>query len=190
MLALLTMLDDDGESDNFLELYKHYERLALWIARGILQDEQLAEDAVQEAFVRIAKNYSKISKQNPMKSNRTKNYIVVIVERAAIDIYRKRKKTLEQEAFSDVIGETAYALEGNSPLEDSRIFEAIRSLPKSYSEVLLLHYVSGFNCHEIASSLNIKENTVRTNLTRGKRRLEILLSELSLFKESEKGDKE
>ena len=145
MLALLTMLDDDSESDNFLELYKHYERLALWIARGILQDEQLAEDAVQEAFVRIAKNYAKISKQNPMKSNRTKNYIVIIVERAAIDVYRKRKRRLELESLSSIIGETAYALEDNNKLENSHIYEAIRSLPKIYSEVLLLHYVSGFN---------------------------------------------
>lgn len=190
MLTLLSMLDDDGESDNFLELYKHYERLALWIAKGILQDEQLAEDAVQEAFVRIAKNYAKISKQNPIKSNRTKNYIVVIVERAAIDVYRKRKKTLEQETFSDVIEETAYAKEADSQLEDSKIYEAIRSLPKSYSEVLLLHYVSGFSCREIATSLNINENTVRTNLTRGKQQLEIILSDLLLFKEPKKEDKE
>ncbi len=187
MLALLTMLDDDSESDNFLELYKHYERLALWIARGILQDEQLAEDAVQEAFVRIAKNYAKISKQNPMKSNRTKNYIVIIVERAAIDVYRKRKRRLELESLSSIIGETAYALEDNNKLENSHIYEAIRSLPKIYSEVLLLHYVSGFSCQEIATSLDMKENTVRTNLTRGKRRLEAILNDL-LFLKERKGD--
>lgn len=186
MFALLTLLDNPEDSDGFQELYWRYKKLAHWVAGRILNDSHLAEDAVQEAFTRIAKHYSKISGENPVDSNRTKNFVVVVTERAAIDIYRKRKKMLEQEVFTESMEETAYALDNNERLEDSRVYEAIHSLPKNYSEVLLLHYVNGFSCSEIADFLGMNENTVRTNLTRGKRQLEMMLSDLLVSEQPEK----
>ena len=59
------------------------------VAIRILNDEHLAQDAVQEAFIRIVKNLDKI---NEVNCNRTRAFIVIIIRNASIDIYRSRKK--------------------------------------------------------------------------------------------------
>ena len=56
------------------------------------------------------------------------------------------------------------------------MYEAIRSLPKKYGEVLMLRYVNGLENKEIAGYLGMNESTVRTNLAIGKRQLEQLLT--------------
>uniref|UniRef100_UPI00237B055B RNA polymerase sigma factor n=1 Tax=Clostridioides difficile TaxID=1496 RepID=UPI00237B055B len=61
----------------------------------ILKDDHLSEDAVHNAFLRIIKNIDKIDE---VDSPRTKAFIVIIVERIAIDFYRKRKR----EKVSDI----------------------------------------------------------------------------------------
>ena len=51
MLPLyLAMIDTDEDRTKFAALYERYSRLMFYIARQILGDEQLSEDAVQEAF--------------------------------------------------------------------------------------------------------------------------------------------
>ncbi|MCH5251840.1 MAG: sigma-70 family RNA polymerase sigma factor [Lachnospiraceae bacterium] len=201
MLLFISMLDGPDEVNQFTRLYNYYNKLAFWVANRILQDAFLAEDAVQEAFLRIARNFSKISIKDSLECSKTKNFVVIIVERAAIDIYRKRKKLIEREIPAEALEETAYAMENPENDEDNEIFRAIRSLPKRYSEVLLLRYVNGLNNNEIASLLNMKESTVRTNLTRGRKRLAGMIderlskskklkdvNEAAATKEEEKGD--
>ena len=53
----LSLIDSDEDKAKFSNLYEQYKNLMFYIARDILKDEHLAEDAVQEAFIRIAKNF-------------------------------------------------------------------------------------------------------------------------------------
>ena len=46
--------------------------------------------------------------------------------------------------------------------------EAVLSLPEKYRRVVYLHYYEGYTAPEIAEILDIKENTVYTQLTRGR----------------------
>ena len=201
MLLFFSILEEPDEKSQFTRLYNYYHKLAFWAANRILKDNYLAEDALQEAFIRIAKNFSKISVKNSLECSKTKNFIVIIVERAAIDIYRKRKKYMANEISAEELEKTAYIMEDLEDEEENRIFRAIRSLPKKYSEVLLLRYVNGFTNSEIAGLLNMKESTVRTNLMRGRKRLEVIIDkilaqsrdlkvekEVAATKEEEKGD--
>lgn len=84
----LSLVDTPEEKDKFTEIYEQYRVLMFFYARRILGDDKLAEDAVQEAFFRIAKNIKKISE---VKCDKTKHFVVIIVESAAKDIYRKEK---------------------------------------------------------------------------------------------------
>lgn len=56
----LSMIDTEDEQIKFELLYKKYRKLMHWIAKGILNDDSLAEDAVHEAFLRILKNFHKV----------------------------------------------------------------------------------------------------------------------------------
>lgn len=53
-MILLMMVDTPEEKRKFVILYERYRYLMLKVAVDILHDYQLAEDAVQEAFVRVA----------------------------------------------------------------------------------------------------------------------------------------
>ena len=61
MLQLyLQLLNTCSEQEKFKQLYETYHRLMHWEAQRVLQDRQLAEDAVQESFLRMIKNFHKI----------------------------------------------------------------------------------------------------------------------------------
>ena len=61
MLQLfLTLIEETTEKEKFEVLYYRYRDLMHYIAMAILHDEHLAEDAVQEAFFRVARNFHKV----------------------------------------------------------------------------------------------------------------------------------
>ena len=60
MIAIYLSLIDENDMSRFEKIYYKYKNLLFYIANGILPDITDAEDAVQEAFIRIAKNMDKI----------------------------------------------------------------------------------------------------------------------------------
>ncbi|MCH5264280.1 MAG: sigma-70 family RNA polymerase sigma factor [Lachnospiraceae bacterium] len=189
MLLFLAMLENEGDSEKFTKLYQQYKGLAFWVANQVLMDDYLSEDAVQEAFTRIARNFSKLFLKDDIFCNKTKSFIVIVVERIAIDIYRKHKRQQENEIYSEKWEETLFALGDMVPKKENYVHNAIQSLPRMYSEVLVLHYVNDMKGREIAKILGMNENTVRTRIARGKQQLEILLSDW-LVREHEKKEDE
>ena len=147
MFSYLMMLISTPENQSKFEIiYRHYGGLMYHIAYKILNHQQDAEDAVQQAFIKIAENIDKISKPVCPK---TQSYIVTIVESKAIDCYRanKRRNTVE---YNDEINGLSVP-ESNS----SCLSECILKLPARYREVIILKYYHGLSCKEIASQLDI-----------------------------------
>lgn len=61
MLSLyLAALESDGDKKQFRELYRRYHRVMERTALAVLHDPHDAEEAVQEAFLRVIENFSKI----------------------------------------------------------------------------------------------------------------------------------
>ena len=89
MLIYLQMLETPEEKSLFEQIYLEYCGLMFHVAYEILHNEQDAEDAVHQAFVKIAENIKKIDAPVCPK---THSYVVTIVENKAIDQYRKRQK--------------------------------------------------------------------------------------------------
>ena len=61
---------------------------------------------------------------------------------------------------------------------DLLLSEAILALPEKYRNVIILYYYEQFSVKDIASILNISENTVKTQLKRGRDKLKITLEEV------------
>ena len=85
----LQIIENPGDRIKFEQLYRKYRNLMFYIANKILQNQQDAEDAVHNAFLSVAKNISKIS---DIECPKTRGFLVIIVERKAIDILRNRKR--------------------------------------------------------------------------------------------------
>lgn len=162
------------ESDNnsFYDIYEKYKYLMFSVAMDVLGDKFSAEDAVQEAFLKIINNFNKIDDLN---SNRTKRLIITITKNVSIDIYRKRRKQKEYELEIDRIVDLEHS-DVYMIGEDDR-FSEIEGLADKYKEVLILKYSSGFSVPEIAEMLEISEVNVRKRISRARKLLKQRLNE-------------
>lgn len=70
------------------ELIRHYRQAMHRLANSILHDRGLAEDAVQEASIKLCKISGKVKDIN---SAQTKSLVFTVTRNAAIDSYRKQK---------------------------------------------------------------------------------------------------
>ena len=67
LMIYLSMLDTEEDKDIFMQLHDEYSQVMYKKAYAILKDSSLAEDAVQESFIRIVKNFDKIIKKRRKK---------------------------------------------------------------------------------------------------------------------------
>lgn len=161
-----------NEQEKLEYLYVTYRYLLYKFAFEILKDQQGAEDAVHECYLRIAKNLHKIDLDN---SKKTINFMVTIVKNIAITMYNKRKNVsvLYDEAIEEgVIIETPW-----DTLAYNELLGCIGELKEELLSPFLLHYAYGYSEKEIGRFLNISENNVAVRLHRAKKKLQKLLSE-------------
>lgn len=169
MLSLyLALIDSPSDREKFNAIYNEYRELMFRAAMSVLRREALAEEAVQESFLKIAKNISRISEPVCSKSA---SFIVIIVRNTAIDILRKEnpgafvpfdEETAAPESLKmPDVGEVMYGGAGI-------VSEAISSMDKIYSDALKLKYVYGFKNSEIAELLGISEKNSQMRVYRAK----------------------
>lgn len=159
-------------------LYEQYRYLLYSKAYKILQDKHLAEDAVQQSFIKIINNLHKINENN---CPRTRNFLVIICVNVAKSIYNKSSYLNKQDyAIEDIDADMVD--NGNSPLDilvdkDSvkQITGAIEALSPIYRDVLLLKRAYGYSLKEIAELLEIPEETAKKRLARARKILSRVL---------------
>lgn len=160
MLLFLSMLESDGERRIFSELYNQYGNAMLRVARRYFpEDPQDAEDAVQNAWLKVVKNILKIQ-EIPCKKRGA--YLVIIVRNEAIAILRKRRRELP---FEDALAGEAAGLGDDS---GKPVIELIRTMPDTYRAVLEMRFVEERSTKEIAAALHLTESAVNTRIHRGR----------------------
>lgn len=169
MLIYLQMLDTPEERAKFETLYYSHRKTMLHIAMKILKDHQLAEDAVQEAFLRLAKNFSKIEQVN---CPRTRLFTVIIVRNISLTMLAERKKENVLESPEAVIP-IEYNLEEDvlERIAYEEVLSAIRELPVIYRDILYLQCVEEYKLTEISKLLGIETETVKKRAQRGRKKL-------------------
>ncbi len=160
-MIFLMMIDTPAEKRKFVILYEKYRYLMQKVATDILRDCFLAEDAVQDAFMHLAKNMGKV---NETDSVATKRYLITITKNAAIDIYRKRRVQMQKEIYIDEDAQLSYT---ETDVENS-VLDVLKNLPVKYRDIFLLKYSANLENSEIAKLCGIQEGTVRQRIARGK----------------------
>ena len=171
MMIYLQMLETSEEKVRFEELVHTYKNLMFYVANQILNNDHDAEDAVQQAFFAILKNFEKISE---IKCPKTRLFVVTIVERKAIDLYRsKQKKVIVpfEEEFINVPAASAV----ESAADKTDLARAMAMLPARYRELLFLKFDSGYSEREIAVMCSMTEANVRKTIQRARKKLETIL---------------
>lgn len=175
MLAIyLQMIDSEEGKDRFEVLYYKYNKLMFYVAKKILKDNEDVVDAVNEAFLIIAKNFSKIG---IIESKETRNFVAIITRNAAINIYRKKRDSEILIDPADIPRSDERSTNIFDTVNYHLLIEAVRGLPEKYRDVLYLYYVEGYKTTEISNMLNMKVDNTRKRLQRGREILIELLGE-------------
>lgn len=141
-----------------------------------LKDRQLAEDAVQDTFIKV---YTKF---HTFKGNSSeKTWIMRIAINVCKDYLRRRSYKELPRDFSEFVtadeGSEEPAAELINTDENIALLDAVTSLSTIYRETILLYYYNGFNTREIAKILKIGETTVCVRLKRARDMLRVALEE-------------
>lgn len=176
MLAAGAWLKNDAEENKFEQLYLAYRQVMYYAANSILKDPAAAEDAVQQAFMRILNHMDKISEVN---CPQTKSFVVIIVRNVAINLYNSRKKQLALSLDELAEWTPDEAASPSDELESKEgslhLAQLMARLPDGYRSVLLLKYDNGYSTAEIASMLELTEENVKKRLQRARKKLQEIL---------------
>ncbi|CAG9621479.1 RNA polymerase sigma factor [Sutcliffiella rhizosphaerae] len=157
---------------DFTIIYQRYYERVYTVSYSIIRDRQLAEDNVQETFI---KAYKKISALESIE--KIGAWLSVIATRTAIDFFRKEKKTKSypMEIFMlDQLGSSSdwYVDEEiEAGLMKELIQESMEIFQPEEKKLLLLKWDKGWKEKEIAEAMDMNPSTVKTKIHRAKRKL-------------------
>ena len=140
------------------------------MAKRILRDDALAQDAVQEAFLavwRAAGGYL-------AERSKASTWVLTLVHRRAVDIVRREeRRRTDQEAEPDLV-ETPDA--GETVIRRRVVREALRQLPAEQRETIELAYFGGYTQSELAERLDQPLGTIKSRMFAGMTSLRDLLA--------------
>lgn len=169
----LTLIDEESDKAKFVNLYEKYRHLMFYIAREILEDEHLAEDAVQEAFLRIARNFHKIY---DISSPQTRNFVVIITRNISLTMLKKQDNIVDLDIHINY--ESLTTIDALFESVSTKILtEKISNLPESYRDVLYLYHLYGYSFNEISALLSLTVETAKKRAQRARYMLRMMLEE-------------
>jgi RNA polymerase sigma-70 factor (ECF subfamily) len=185
-LDLLPTTDDqlvmrvaEGDSAALEQLYDRYVRQCFGLALRILGDARIAEEVVQEVFLKLWTQPGKYSSQK----GQFVSWLLSLVHHRSIDELRRRSRTevtLEDPQMGSMLDTRADPDPGPGDqvwiVEQQRnVREALTGIPEEQRRVLELAYYGGLSQSEIAAKLNQPLGTVKTRMRSGLRHLRDLL---------------
>lgn len=156
-----------------LKLYNQYCNGMLVVAQRFVRDTMEAEDIVQEAFIKA------FTKLEQYKAEVTFGaWLKRIVINKSIDLLKSKKQRLIdlEEVHLNVVDvdyENEWLVDDSITVDNVK--QAIQQLPEKYKYVVMLYLIEGYDHQEISEILNISEVASRTQLSRGKQKLQALL---------------
>lgn len=141
-------------------LYQDVYRYAFWICKS----QPLAEDLVQETFLRAWRSLESLQNDKAAKA-----WLFTILRRENARLYERYRPELV-----DIEGQSIAEKGENEPdnkMDRELLHNAINRLDSDYREPLLLQVIGGFSGKEIADILDLNNNTVMTRLFRARNKL-------------------
>ena len=168
LIFYLSLIEDHDRDQIMIYIYEHYQERMIAYAESILHHYQDAENAVQEAFIGIAKRINTI--ENP-ESIKCEQYVYTVVRNAARRYYQSNRKHQNTEYFDDIRADIPNLDTVSCNFEDQETYRSLVALIKKmdpiYRDVLSLYYLYDHSPRQIADLLKRPVATVRSQLQRG-----------------------
>lgn len=145
-----------GDADAFLELMEKNSMAMYKVARGILNNDEDAADAIQNTILICFEKINTLKKPEYFKT-----WMIRILINECNKIHRHYKNFSRAEELPELPGQ-------DMSIAEFEFKEMLHMVDEDYREILILYYVEGFRIADIASILNMNENTVKTRLARAR----------------------
>jgi RNA polymerase sigma-70 factor (ECF subfamily) len=158
----------DGDSEKYRLLVERYHKGLIFHLASLLQDQELAEDISQEAFIMA---YTKLAQYNSKYSFST--WLYKIADNLAFRALKQIKRTSSLEGVEQIIPDDRITPAERLDLAQNKqaVRSAIRMLEPQYQQVVTLYYWENFSYEQIADVVGCPIGTVRTWLFRAKDQL-------------------
>lgn len=147
-------------------LYRHFAGKMYSICLSYAGERPMAQDILQEAFVKIFKNIKFYKMEGSLEG-----WIRKIVTNTAIDHIRKKKRSGN---FIEMEPEDPRLQASNPALKTmgfNELLEQVERLPEGARVIFNLHALDGYSHKEIATQLNITEGTSKSQFNRARKLL-------------------
>ena len=157
-----------GDAAAFEYFFKKYMKMLYAYALGFMNEKSVAEDVIQDVFVQFWHKREQIQYTTSVYS-----YLQRAVKNACINMrlhedverkYEQEVKYTEEEAFDWREAEELQKLR-------QRLFDAMDRLPERCREIFIMSCVDGLKYKEIAARMGITENTIKTQIKLGYKKL-------------------
>jgi RNA polymerase sigma-70 factor (ECF subfamily) len=166
-----------GEHPALLALYDRYSGISYGLAYRILQERGAAEEAVQDAYLRV---WHRAATFDPTRGC-VRPWLLTIVHHCAIDLVRRRggmpradvsfDEMIDQHAASDTWAEVSQRD------DQARVRAAVASLPHAQRRAIELAFFADLTHREIAEREDVPLGTVKGRMRLGLQRLSHLLAD-------------
>ena len=153
-----------GDVEAYRALFDRFEQPLLRLGLGMLGQQQDAEDAVQDAFLRLYRSMSRFEERAAIGT-----YLFRIMVNVCYDRLRTRRRQLTP---VEVIKETSHTPQDALRVDLER---HIAALPERMRACFVMFAVEGFQQREIAEVLELSVGTVKAHVHEAKKRLRATL---------------
>ena len=158
--------ENDDAANRCKELYRTYYQPMLRVANRYLHDHYLAEDAVQQTFLRLLRYRSWTRSISP---GCEWGYLKTALSHECFQMIGRREIPFTEESIQlRTDASLSHMSAENEVLSDYNLKEEMERLPETYAEPLVLHYLRSFSYEEIGVMLNLNPATVRKRSQRGR----------------------
>jgi RNA polymerase sigma-70 factor (ECF subfamily) len=169
-----------GSKDAFAEVYNaHYSRLYAFIKK-LVEDKEEAQDITTETFVKLWKLHANFNTAENIKA-----FLYITARNACMDFlrYRQRQMTNKQEFNYVQLQQEGTVSSSNDEIKTlvlQYIHNEIENLPTQCKRIFKMAWLEGRKNAEIASAMNLTEQTIRNQKARAVKILRLALANYNI----------
>lgn len=162
--AILRIADGDRDALNII--YKYMNRQIYAVAYSVLRDFSLADDVVQETYIKILEKAFSYR-----KGTNARAWVLSVARNIAIDIFRRRRF----EGNEGNLSEQSIRFDESAVVSSMEVKNALDTLDDEERQIITLKIYAGLKHREIASLLGITEEASKKKYQRATVKLRDLL---------------
>lgn len=166
-----------GDTSAFRTIVEKYKDVSLSLACSILKDKAVAEDALQDAFLKVFKNIDKFRFDSLFST-----WLYRVVVNTCLNAKEKRKDHLYTEISQENVNEVEPGDGLVTLLENERrdyIANALNQMKADESLVIRLYYLCDLSIGDIRDVTDFSESNIKVLLHRGRKNMSEILDRLT-----------